>query len=130
MLTHQEGLTKTYNRFHNPQEMAEDIMRLRELHREMDEAVAAAYGWYNLELGHGFHETKQGLRYTISEQARREVLDRLLRLNHERYAEEVAQGSHEKGAKSKVPKAKKGKGVVNNGKVGMADSGLEQGSLF
>jgi hypothetical protein len=104
MLARQEGLTKTYNRFHNPHETAEDIVRLRELHREMDEAVAAAYGWDDLELGHGFHETKQGLRYTISEAARREVLGRLLKLNHERYAEEVAQGLHDKGAKSKGKK--------------------------
>ena len=37
------------------------------------------------------HETKQGLRYTISEAARREVLDRLLALNHQRHAEEEAE---------------------------------------
>ena len=115
MQTHQEGLTKTYNRFHNPKEIAADIQKLRELHVEMDEAVAAAYGWSDLlpspaergaggeGLGHGFHDTKQGLRYTISEAARREVLDRLLRLNHQRYAEEVRQGLHDKkGSKAKV----------------------------
>ena len=65
----------------------------------MDNAVAAAYGWSDLALDHGFHQTKQGLRYTISEPARREVLGRLLTLNHARYAEEVAQGLHDKGAK-------------------------------
>lgn len=96
MLARQEGLTKTYNRFHNPDEASADIATLRELHVEMDTAVAAAYGWSDLELGHGFHETKQGIRYTISEAARREVLARLLKLNHERYAEEVQQGLHEK----------------------------------
>ena len=89
MQSRQEGLTKTYNRFHDAEESAEDIERLRELHMEMDQAVAGAYGWGDLDLGHGFHETKQGVRYTISEEARREVLDRLLLLNHERYAEEV-----------------------------------------
>jgi hypothetical protein len=47
-------------------------------------------------LGHGFHETKQGIRYTISQPARREVLDRLLALNQQRYAEEVAAGLHDK----------------------------------
>ena len=36
-----------------------------------------------------FHDTEQGIRYTISEPARREVLQRLLKLNRERYAEEV-----------------------------------------
>jgi hypothetical protein len=98
-LARHEGLTKTYNRFHDPRETSDDIERLRQLHVEMDGAVADAYGWSGLELGHGFHETKQGLRYTISEAARREVLDRLLWLNHERYAEEVAQGLHDKGGK-------------------------------
>jgi hypothetical protein len=42
----------------------------------MDWAVAVAYGWPDLDLGHGFHQTKQGLRYTISEAARRDVLGR------------------------------------------------------
>ena len=96
MLARQEGLTKTCNRFHDPKEAAEDIVKLRELHVEMDYAVAAAYGWTDLDLGHGFHETKQGIRYTVCEEARREVLDRLLTLNHERYAEEVKLGLHEK----------------------------------
>jgi hypothetical protein len=49
-----------------------------------------------LDLGHGFHPTKQGERYTISEPARRIVLDRLLALNHQRYQEEVAAGLHDK----------------------------------
>ena len=105
MLRHQEGLTKTYNRFHNPDETADDIQTLRDLHVAMDRAVADAYGWSDLDLGHGFHETKQGLRFTLSEPARRDVLARLLRLNHERYAEEVRQGLHAK----KTPKAPKGK---------------------
>lgn len=108
MLARQEGLTKTYNRFHNPDETAEDIATLRQLHTEMDAEVAAVYGWHDLDLGHGFHETKQGTRYTISEAARRELLDRLLALNHARYAEEVAAGLHDKGAKK--GKGKKGTG--------------------
>lgn len=101
MLARQEGLTATYNRFHKPQENASDIVELRHLHVEMDNAVAAAYGWSDLELGHGFHETTQGVRYTIHEAARREVLSRLLALNHERYAEEVKAGLHEKKGKKR-----------------------------
>lgn len=107
MLARQQGLTKTYNRFHSPDDMAEDIRRLRELHVEMDRAVAEAYGWRDLDLGHGFHDTKQGLRYTLSETARREVLDRLLELNHARYAEEVAQGLHDEGKKKAAKAASK-----------------------
>ena len=93
------GLTETYNLIHSPQEDSQEFKLIRNLIIEMDNAVAAAYGWQDIDLGHDFHETKQGLRYTISETARREVLDRLLLLNHERYAEEVAQGLHDKGKK-------------------------------
>jgi hypothetical protein len=88
MSMRREGLTPLYNRFHSAHEASDDISKLRALHIEMDQAVTAAYGWTDLDLGHGFHKTKQGVRYTISESARREVLDRLLGLNHERYAKE------------------------------------------
>ena len=107
MLIRHEGLTKTYNRFNDSAEISADIKKLRELHIEMDQSVAGAYGWTDLELGHGFHETKQGVRFTISEPARREVLQRLLRLNHERYAEEVKQGLHDKKKQRKTPKVRK-----------------------
>jgi len=112
MLFHHEGLTKTYNRFHDPQEDAEDIVKLRKLHEEMDYAVAAAYGWDDLELGHGFHETKQGIRYTICEPARVEVLDRLLALNHERHEEEVKKGLHDSGKKGNKKTASGKKSVI------------------
>jgi hypothetical protein len=111
MLARQEGLTKAYNRFHDQEETSADIQELRQLHVGMDQAVATAYGWTDLNLGHGFHQMKQGLRYTISEPARREVLARLLKLNHERYAEEVRQGLHEKkkpkGTRAKAKPAQK-----------------------
>lgn len=107
MATRREGLTKTYNRFHNPEEASGEIQELRQLHVEMDKAVATAYGWTDLDLAHGFHETKQGVRYTISEPARSEVLARLLTLNHERYAEEVTQGLHEKKKSTKGKKDSK-----------------------
>ncbi|UTV80129.1 hypothetical protein MQE22_08845 [Acidithiobacillus sp. YTS05] len=90
MESRNEGLTQIYNRFHNPDETASDIIELRRLHVEMDQAVMDAYDWQDFDLGHGFHETKQGIRFTLSEAARREVLDRLLALNHQRHAEEVA----------------------------------------
>ena len=101
MLARQEGLTKTYNRFHNPAEKSADIHGLRELHRQLDEQVALAYGWGDLHLGHGFHETAQGVRYTLHEGARRDVLKRLLALNFDRYAQEVAGGLHTKKDQAK-----------------------------
>jgi hypothetical protein len=105
MQARKEGLTKTYNRFHERGEQSADIAQLRALHVEMDQALAAAYGWSDLDLGHGFHATKQGERYTISEPARRTVLDRLLALNHQRHAEEVAAGLHDKKGKKPAPPA-------------------------
>ena len=54
----------------------------------------SSYGWTDLDLGHGFHDTKQGTRFSISERARVEILDLLLALNHERYRQEVAKGLH------------------------------------
>lgn len=103
------GLTDTYNRLNDSDETAAAIQKLRDLHVKMDVAVAAAYGWSDLDLDHDFHDTKQGTRFTISEAARREILQRLLKLNHERYAEEVRQGLHDK-KKGKGKKPGTGKG--------------------
>ena len=96
MLARNEGLTETYNRFHDTGDASPDIQKLRQLHVDTDNAVGAAYGWTDLDLSHDFHKTEQGIRFTISEAARMEVLARLLKLNHERYAEEVKKGLHEK----------------------------------
>ncbi|MFI5890206.1 Eco57I restriction-modification methylase domain-containing protein [Actinoplanes sp. NPDC051513] len=77
MLSRGAGLTATYNRVFDSRCGDADIARLRELHREIDFAVADAYGWGDLLLDHGFHEN----RYTVGPAARREILDRLLELN-------------------------------------------------
>jgi hypothetical protein len=103
------GLTKTYNRVHNPSENDPDVVRLRELHVQLDHAVRDAYGWSDLALEHHHWETPQGMRFTVSPAAKGELLDRLLELNHERYAAEVAAGLHDKKAKKvsakRAPKA-------------------------
>ena len=65
-------------------------------------------------VGHDFHDTPQGLRFTISEAARREVLGRLLELNHARYEEEVLAGLHVKRLKGKKGK-RKGKKKADDG---------------
>jgi Eco57I restriction-modification methylase/MmeI, target recognition domain len=95
------GLTRVYNLFHDPAERTIELGDLRLAHAALDRAVAEAYGWADLVLDHDFRETPLGLRYTISEAVKTEVLDRLLELNHARYAEEVAQGLHAKGAKKR-----------------------------
>src|SRR5690606_31873844 len=43
MIEHGEGITKTYNRFHDPYEKSPEIVKLRELHAAMDDAVLRAY---------------------------------------------------------------------------------------
>ena len=108
LLDRREGLTTLYNRFHDETKTSADIQKLRQLHVDMDIAAAAAFAETDLDLGHGSHPTKQGVRYTISEPARRDVLQRLLKLNHERYAEEVNQGLHsKKGPAKKIAPKKK-----------------------
>jgi hypothetical protein len=109
MLSRKQGLTAIYNRFHDDGDHSEDIEELRRIHVEMDNIVAAAYGWKDLDLSHGFYPVKRSIRFTISDEARRVVLDQLLKLNHERYAAEVAAGKQEK---SKKPKKSPKKGTA------------------
>jgi hypothetical protein len=108
MLGRQSGLTKTYNLVFDPDCKDGDILELREIHRLVDEATFRAYGWEDIierGLDHGFHPAGKYTRYTIGPWAQREVLDRLLELNHARYAEEVAAGLHEKGTRKKAARA-------------------------
>ena len=101
------GYTNIFNHFHDPEDSSQEISALREARLELNKHVGTLLGIKDLALSdHGFHETKQGLRYTLSESARRTVLDRLLQLNHQRYEEEVKAGLHEKGAKKGKGKKK------------------------
>lgn len=95
-----------YARFHSPTDKTEKIDRLRRLHIDLDQAVCQSYGWSSLNFEHDYYETRQGIRFTISEAARRQVLDRLLSLNHQRHAEEVAAGLHDQKS-AKPPKSRK-----------------------
>ncbi len=92
MVREQVGLTRLYNRLHDSKEQGEELQRLRELHRALDVAVLAAYGWEDVRPGHGFHATDAGQRFGLSDAARAEVVSRLGTLNHER-AEAEAQGA-------------------------------------
>ena len=141
------GLTDLYNLVHNETLHDRDISRLREIHVEIDETVREAYAldeerepairvyetaaasvrlptWREIELGHGFHETRQGVRFTISAQARADVLDKLLALNHYRYEQEVKQGLH--SGKGRGTSGKKGAGRTPSA-TGPA---LDDGGLF
>jgi hypothetical protein len=114
MVRNNEGLTRTYNHFHDRRETAADITRLRELHAEMDWVVLRAYGWDDLaeraepqfldEVNEDDHKY-QGRAFWPAE-FRDEVLARLLAINAVRAAAEgdigTARTSRQKAAKLPV----------------------------
>ena len=100
MIERNEGMTKTYNRFHDPYEDDPEIVRLRELHAAMDRAVLNTYGWRDVStdceflLDYEIDEAtwgtkKKPYRYRWPDETRDEVLERLLALNAERAEEEA-----------------------------------------
>ena len=104
MVRNNEGMTRTYNRFHDPYEDDADIGRLRELHAAMDRAVLDAYGWTDIPTDCDFlldyeideatwGRKKKPYRYRWPDAVRDEVLARLLALNAERAAEEARAGA-------------------------------------
>ncbi|MQA77388.1 MAG: hypothetical protein GEV10_02725 [Streptosporangiales bacterium] len=117
MLGRDLGLTKTYNLVFDPGCTDPDIVEMRQIHRAIDVATVRAYGWDDLveQLDHGFHPAGRDLRYTVGPAAKQEILDRLLELNHERYAAEVAAGLHDK----KKPKQKRATPQASEGQDGL-----------
>ena len=122
------GLTDLYNLFHTrdltPAKVAkvskksageaargyEGILELRGLHVELDLAIRDAYGWQNIPLGHDFYEVEtlaenDRVRYTISPAARKEVLRRLLALNHARAEAEKVEAKPTKPKRGKKAQA-------------------------
>jgi len=89
--------------------MDRSALELRRLHQPLDKAVHDAYGWSDLDLGHGFVEVdtlpeNDRVRFTLSPEAtRKELLRRLLALNHQR-------ASHQSMA-APVARKRKGKAV-------------------
>jgi hypothetical protein len=121
MVDNDEGLTKTYNRFHDPEESSPEIHQLRQLHAEMDRAVLDAYGWADISTDCEFipdyyeedkdgNEVPKSIRYRWPDEVRDEVLARLLALNAERYQQEVNAGLHaKKSAKKKTTRKRAAK---------------------
>jgi len=116
MVRNDEGLTKTYNRFHDPEERDPDILKLRELHAAMDRADLDAYGWTDIPTACEFildyeideeewGDKKKPWRYRWPDEVRDEVLARLLELNAERAREEARAG---RTAIKKKPRSRKG----------------------
>ncbi|MDY6994290.1 MAG: hypothetical protein SVR94_17030 [Pseudomonadota bacterium] len=98
------------------------------MHIKLDLAVLSAYGWQDVALDHGFHKTDLGIRFTISEKTRREVLIRLLKLNHQRYEEEVLAGLHgEKDRKKWIKEhGETGEGPKEGDQLALVDAGTKE----
>ena len=87
MVRNDEGMTKTYNRFHDFNENTPEIAELRALHTVMDRAVLDAYGWTDIPTDCDFlldyeidEETwgrrRKPYRYRWPDEVRDEVLAR------------------------------------------------------
>ena len=101
MLRRNLGLTKLYNLVNDPGLEAgtdPDVDRMRAIHVELDAAVAAAYGWEDLDLTHGFHTYRKMTRWTVAPATRVEILDRLLEENYRRAAAETAAAAASAGS--------------------------------
>ncbi len=122
MVKNCEGLTKTYNRFHDPNEVSPEIARLRVLHAAMDRAVLDTYGWTDLQptceflldyeddeedAPHG-RQRKKPWHYRWPDDLRDDVLARLLELNKQRAEEERLTGITDDGNSKKPGKTKRG----------------------
>lgn len=103
MESYNEGITKIYNRFHDPLNHEANIVLLRKLHDAMDCAVLDAYGWSDIKTDCEFipdyyeedeagNEVPKSIRYRWPDEVRDEVLARLLDLNAKFHVEEVAAG--------------------------------------
>ena len=104
MLRRELGLTKLYNLINDPGLEAgtdPDVDRMRAIHVELDAAVAAAYGWDDLDLTHGFHTYRKMTRWTVPPATRVEILDRLLEENHRRAAAAASGQSTARGSGSR-----------------------------
>ncbi|MDP4537872.1 ATP phosphoribosyltransferase regulatory subunit [Alkalimonas collagenimarina] len=98
------GLTNFYKRFHDKDNTDNTVLELRELHKLLDELVLGQYGW-QIDLGHGFHSVTylpegKNTRFTISEEAREELLYRLAMLNKARHEVESINPESKKSTKS------------------------------
>ncbi len=102
-IEHTDG-TCTFN------EAVRDILHLRKLHKKIDKVFLKAYVCKYIDLAHDFYEVdylpeNDHVRYAISPNAKKEVLKRLLKLNHEIHEQEVKTGLHVKGKSKKKQKA-------------------------
>lgn len=101
------GLTSFINDFHSIDNTNKLMSSIRSQYCAINLEISNLYKWDFENLDFDFNESKLGLRYSIRNTIKEEVLDRLLELNHKRYAEEVSAGLWEKNLKTKNAVKKK-----------------------
>lgn len=132
MLRLKIGLTKLYNLYHlenistkevistakcSEEEASwaiNEIQIMRAIQTECDTAVAAAYGWSDIVLNHGFYDLEflpenDRRRYTVYPEARKEIMRRLIALNNTRHQQELEAGFVDKNGKLIKKDSGKGK---------------------
>jgi hypothetical protein len=124
MSRNDQGLTSTYNRFHDPEEHDAEVLDLRERHAAMDRAILDAYGWTDIrtdceflldyEIDEGeWGDKRKPWRYRWPDEVREEVLARLLEVNGQRAAQEARSGA----ATADAPAAKASKASAGTRKT-------------
>lgn len=99
------GLTDLYNLYHAENCADPEILELRRWHVRINRAVADSYNWGNLPLDYGHQQKRWGPRWTLDDTTSREIIDRLLELNKERYEAEVEAGLHDDGKSGRAKAA-------------------------
>ncbi|MBB5864993.1 type IIL restriction-modification enzyme MmeI [Xanthomonas sp. 3058] len=94
MRTHAYGIGALMDRVHDRANSDVDILDLRAALKDVDSQVLLAYGWNDLSVEYEFREIGRGRRLGLETGLAREVLRRLLELNHQNYEEQVAEGLH------------------------------------
>lgn len=111
MIDTNQGLTQTYNRLKDPRCDDSRILKLRELHEEMDRAVLDAYGWKDIEVPPFCPKSADEQR--ALERFQDVVIDRLFVLNAQRAEEEKRLGAATATPKKKATSKRVKKETAN-----------------
>jgi hypothetical protein len=101
MLDYEKGMTDFYNDLHDEGIRSDRIDELRDLQIRLNNAVLAAYGFDDVRPNYGFHKVDylpagENSRFTVSEEARAELLNCLAMLNKTRYEQQTQSTSIKK----------------------------------
>ena len=81
-LRQQGGVTPAMNAFNDEANISSDVLEARKLMQTINMAVARAYGWGDLDLSTSFEDRGLGKRLYLKKDIEREILRRLVKLNH------------------------------------------------